>query len=165
MWFCNLGLRKCRPRYRKGKLWCRVCGCRRICRPGYCTRRVCKKVKCPRKICRPVIRYRIVKYKYYLPYYRGYGPRWVWKTKRVSYKVVVCKTIITLCPKCYTQRYVCGKICKTVCLPPKVGDQCIYLFICLLNSLARVEVQTNSKWQRIRTTPAITAALFTKKLR
>jgi hypothetical protein len=106
-----LGLAPCR-RYRKGKLWCRACGCVPICRPRRCTRRVCRKVKCTKRVCNTVIRYRIVRYKHYLAYYPGYGPRFVWKTKKVPRKVLVCKIVTNLCTRCRTQSYICGKICK-----------------------------------------------------
>ncbi|XP_028412270.1 putative E3 ubiquitin-protein ligase RING1a isoform X2 [Dendronephthya gigantea] len=105
---------KCRN-YRKGgirKLWCRECGCRPVCRPRWCKRRVCKRVRCgTRVVCRTV--YRTRKYKYFYPIYRGYGPRFVWKTKRVPHRV--CVKLPKFCTRCHSIRYQCGKICKNIC--------------------------------------------------
>ncbi|CAB4007075.1 Hypothetical predicted protein [Paramuricea clavata] len=102
-------------RYRKGKLRCKACGCRRICKPKFCIRRVCKRVRCTRKVCRIVIRFKIVRYKYRNPYYKGYGSLYLWKTKKVPYKVRICKNVPSFCTKCYNQRYNCGRVCRNVC--------------------------------------------------
>ncbi len=121
---CNLGL-PCR-RYRKGKHLCRECGCRRVLILKWCTRKVCRTDKCAKKICFIVIKYRVLKYKYYRPRYPGYGPRWVWKIKRVPYAVRVCKIRITACRKCtFIQRYICGRIWVKKCQSPKVSHPCV----------------------------------------
>ena len=120
MWFIFSGW-VCR-RYRKGKLWCKACGCRRVCKAKLCSRRVCRRVRCTRRVCRIVIKYRVVRYKYRNPYYKGYGSLYLWKTKKVPYKVRVCKNVRSFCPKCYNQRYNCGRVCRHVCKFRKVSN-------------------------------------------
>lgn len=117
---------KCR-RWRYGKLWCKACGCYPICKPKYCSKKICKTVLCGhRLICHYIVRYRIVKYKVKLPHYGGYyGPRYVWKVRKVPYKVKVCKKIAKYCKKCHLVTFVCGKRCRTVCKYRKVRDQAI----------------------------------------
>ena len=117
------GYRKCR-RWRYGKLWCKACGCGKICKPKYCSRKVCKIVLCGYKlVCHLVVRYRIVKYKVKIPKYGFgyYGPKYVWKVKKVPYTVKVCKKIPKSCKKCHLVTYICGKRCRTVCKYRKVG--------------------------------------------
>ena len=114
--FVFLGL-LCR-RHRRKHLYCKACGCKRICRPKRCTRRVCKKVKCTKLVCRIVKRYRIVKRKVPAPYYPG---GYVWKTKRIPYTVRVCKSVPSICIRCRTQTYICGQVCRIQCKPAKVS--------------------------------------------
>ena len=120
MWFIYSGW-TCR-RYRKGRLLCKACGCRRVCKAKVCYRRVCKRVRCTKRVCRTVIKYRIVRYKYRNPRYYGYGSRYLWGTKKIPYRVRVCKNVRSFCTKCYNRRYYCGHVCSNVCRYRKVSN-------------------------------------------
>ncbi|CAB3997728.1 Hypothetical predicted protein [Paramuricea clavata] len=103
-------------RYRKGRRWCKACGCRRVCKAKVCSRRVCRRVRCTKRVCRRVIKYRIVRYKYRNPHYYGYGRRrYLWRIKKIPYRVRVCKRVRSYCTKCYNRRYYCGRVCRHVC--------------------------------------------------
>jgi hypothetical protein len=112
-------------RYRKGRRWCKACGCRRVCKAKVCSRRVCRRVRCTRRVCHTVIKYRIVKYKYRNPHYYGYGSRYLWGIKKIPYRVRVCKNVRSFCHKCYNRRYYCGRVCSHVCRYRKVRRQCV----------------------------------------